>query len=341
MSRLELKGTTGRALARTELVLEAGSHVVLAETPDGADELVALISGAIRPRRGLVLLDGEEPYRSDAARASLRSLREREALPFGRTVEVAMERALSIRGSARAASDLLGDLGLSNWGKRPAASLSAEETRTVALALALGGEAAALLVLFEPLATGLPNDRVVGEIASRARAGAVVVSVTASVRDAVTLGGRAFVMDRGRIGRAVALVADELVPGSPLEVLVTVDDPRRLAAALAPDPDVSATSFDVEIAPKEMVVRGADPSLLALAVQRAAIASGARITSMTRRTPSMDIVRAASDGAMRAAYERAYRTTAALPAPERAVTPAPLLDLPAPPLTTPPEGSAP
>jgi len=315
MSRLELKGTTGRALARTELVLEAGSHVVLAETPDGADELVALISGAIRPRRGVVLLDGEEPYRNEATRASLRSLREREALPFGRTVEIALDRALSIRGSARQVSEVLGDFGLSNWGKRPTASLSAAEARTVALALALGGEAGALLALFEPLATGLPNDRVAAEIASRARAGAVVVSVTASVRDAVTLGGRAFVLDRGRIVRAVALLADELVPGSPLEVRVTVDDPRRLAAALAADPAVTATSFDVEIAPQEIIVRGADPALLALAVQRAAIGSGARITSMTRRIPSMDVVRAA--------------------------TPAPVLDLPAPPPASPPEGGAP
>ncbi|HEX4478837.1 MAG TPA: hypothetical protein VH142_27330 [Polyangiaceae bacterium] len=340
MSRLELKGTTGRALARTELVLDAGSHVVLAETSDGADELVALISGAIRPRRGVVLLDGEEPYRSEATRASLRSLREREALPFGRTVEVAMDRALSIRGSARSASDVLGDFGLSNWGKRPTASLSAEEARTVALALALGGEAAALLALFEPLATGLPSDRVATEIASRARAGAVVVSVTASVRDAVTLGGRALVMDRGRIVRDVALLADEWVPGSPLEVLVAVDDPRRLAAALAADTDVSATSFDVEIAPQEIVVRGADPSRLALSVQRAAVASGARITSMTRRIPTMAVVRAASDAVMRAAYERAYRASAALPAPARAAAPAPLLDLPAPPATNPPEGGA-
>jgi ABC-type molybdate transport system ATPase subunit len=144
----------------------------------------------IRPKRGVVRLGAERLFVSPEARRTVGALLDVEDSLEGPTVEAAVSLSLALHGVSRSARDLLASLGLEPFLGRPPRSLSASEERKIALSVALGLSAPALLVLHEPLAAGLERKEIVARLIDRAAQGTVVLSVMASRRDAAELGAR-------------------------------------------------------------------------------------------------------------------------------------------------------
>jgi hypothetical protein len=148
---------------------------------------------------------------------------------------------------------------------------------------------------------------------------------TASVRDALELGGRILVFHRGRVLRELteATPAD-LIPGSTLELVVRTDAPRELAAALAAEAGILGLSFSERDAPGQLGVRGADLDALARSIARAAHAAGIRVRALAPSLPTSQTC------ALRAPVWRALPTMRALPRGDRAGERAAAMQVPTP-----------
>jgi oleandomycin transport system ATP-binding protein len=223
----------------------------------------------------------------------------------------------SLRG-APTSSEALAAFALSHWADRKLASLARWETRALDLVLALGTIEPLALVLTEPGADIAPFDRQVlrAKLWNAAEHGASVIVVTASMSDAIELAGTIHLFERGRIARWVPV--DEtgaLLPGRGLELRLEVDLPRLLVAALADEPSVIGIDWDEQRHRSLLSIRGADLDRLALAVARAAAASGANVRSIAPVAPQLDEVRAAASGLALAAYHAAYQHSAPRPVP--------------------------
>jgi ABC-type thiamine transport system ATPase subunit len=173
--------------------------------------LVAVLSGAVTPTRGVVLVDGAPLATTPDARRRVASLLDAEALPFARDVDAAVARALAARGDAQQPHDVLAPLGLDTWSRRAPSELDRDELRSVALALALSHERADVLVLYEPLApSASPAAGVEAAVRRCVERGAVVVVATASRAGALRWGGPHCAVDAG----VLSLVAREGTPAS-------------------------------------------------------------------------------------------------------------------------------
>lgn len=187
MTRLELRRVAGKHLRRIDLSLDSGIHALVEAPGNEAAELVSICSGLVRPKKGSVHLNAERPFQSPRARRKIGALFRVEEPLEGPTVDVSVSRALLLHGHHGRARDLFAPFGLESLLLRSPGSLSPLETRTVALALALGVTAPDLLVLYEPFSAGLGRREVDARLTDRAAEGTVVLIVLASLRDAVEL----------------------------------------------------------------------------------------------------------------------------------------------------------
>ncbi len=309
MSVLEMSGVIEGALTGAELSLDAGVHAVLGAATDGTGELVAIASGMRRPRRGQVRVAGRDPRTNPDTRRHIASLLAEERLIPAPTVAGSVARALKLLGQqATAASDVLTLAGLGSWAERRPDALDAGERRSVALAIALAERQVSLAVLYEPLSDvpGIARQVVLDAVGRLAESGACVLCATASARDAGELSSSLLLLDRGRfVRRPPPPLSVELAPGTAADFLVQSDDPRRLAAELARDDTVAGIEWNEQQSPSEIRVRGADAARVALAISRTAVTHSIRVHAISATLPDMDVVRGASDGLARAAYERA------------------------------------
>ncbi|HEX7672407.1 MAG TPA: hypothetical protein VF395_22590, partial [Polyangiaceae bacterium] len=84
MTPLTLSGVTGRKLRRVDLSFVPGVvHAVVGGPDEEGAELVAICAGIVRPKRGTVLLNGNQPFRSPETRRRIGALLEVEELPAG------------------------------------------------------------------------------------------------------------------------------------------------------------------------------------------------------------------------------------------------------------------
>ena len=283
MSQLQLRHVGLGRLKDVDVTLPAGCHVFLGRPSDGTAALVEVAAGILRPRRGRVLVEGQEPWASPAARRRIGALLEHERLPPGKSVSDAVGGALRLRNDGASTESVLGRLGISSWGKRHAARLSGAETRAVGLALALSVPDATLLVLHEPLSIvgGVDQDVVLRHVERVGQLGVCVVCTTASARDAALISDSVFLLDQGRLARRLAGSGSlDLTPGAPIELAVRVSDARPLLERLAQDPDVTAVRWDQEAAPRDVFVCGRDTSRVSLAVLRAAQSGAFRVEAL-------------------------------------------------------------
>jgi ABC-type multidrug transport system ATPase subunit len=341
MTVLQLCQVGAGPLTHVDVALPPGHHVFLGRPSDGTTALVEVAAGTLRPRRGRVLVAGEQPWSAPAIRRRIGALLQHEQLPPGRTVSDGVAAALQLRNDTATVEDVLGRLRLESWGKRRSADLSPADTRAIALALALSIRDAALLILHEPLSHlgGLDRNDVLRELRQFGQRDTCVVCTCASARDAALISDSVFLLERGRIARRLLAPGGvDLTPGSPIELAIRLSDARPLLQRLTQDPDVTAIRWDESAAPREILVRGPDASRVSLATLRAVRAAGCRVESIATQLPSLELARAAAQGLARAAYEQAYRTGhAAAQIPPPAPTPAsPRLPSPQ---TEPPTGS--
>lgn len=281
-----LTGVAGRHVASLDFTIEPGVTALIPDASSAAAELVEMVAGVARPRRGTVRIDGADPFRRPDIRARVASLFALERPLEGRTVELAVARVIALRGGRRSARELLDGSGLRGWAERRPSGLSGDENRTLSLALALELERPLVVAAVEPFGAGLERGRVADWLAERGREGACVLCVTASPRDAADLGGRCVALESGGRIREISPLPPVSASGVALELVIRVDDPRKLAALLGAEPLVQSVVWDAERAPGELVVRGPDVEQVSLVVMRAAQTSGVVIISLFGRVPA-------------------------------------------------------
>lgn len=272
------KGTQNGAIyMHLSLELGAGCHAIVGATPAEARLLLDLAAGHVRARRGSVrALDGAPGEPSVAARTAFVPLD--VVLPDSLTVlEIAALEA-ALRGRTAAATPQRLALLDAEWlGPRRAHTLSSEEQRAVALALALTS-GASLLLLEEPLAQveGRAAPLVAPALRALVAKGDVcVVLTTASRRDAELLGASSWALRDERLIPLPGLA----LGSATLEIVV--DDPMRLAAALAATVPRAALTLHADR--QSVVVETTDLDATAATVARIALAESLAIVAMFRR----------------------------------------------------------
>lgn len=277
-----------------DLALEPGLHAVVGGAADGLLALAPLAGGLVRPRAGSVLIDGRAPFGDADLRRRIGATSSVATLPAIGSVRALIDACARVRGDQ---ADLLARIGVSTLEGRSLGSLSPHEARAVELALALAVPRPLAVVVTEPFADAgdIGRAAVLHALARAAEAGACVVVATASLGDAIDVGGEVHLLEAGRVARSVAAAeAPALIPGRGLELRVVTDRPRELCAALTQDPQVRAVTWNAERASSVVVVPGGDLDAAAIGLARAAAASGARIDAIAPGSPGLDEVRAAA-----------------------------------------------
>lgn len=344
MTTLELRQVWSNDLQGASLQLaEAGLHVLLGAPTEGSTDVVPLVAGIRRPRSGSVRVFSADPYRSPEARSATASVLPEESLGAQGSVERVLARGLrasSSPSSAKSARELLERFELSDWAERPLRELSPREHRTLAATLALTYASARLHVWHEPLAD-LPrlDTSLVRESLQRASQQALVVVTTASVADALELGGQVHLLERGRIVRQVPAAGGAmwLAPGNRQTLVVHSPQARQLAALALRDPRVAGSRVDVETPAVVRLNGDSLPELAAALTELVAREPSLHIDQLGPEAVSLEETAASSSALARAAYDAAYaeafdraRQAQAVPqapppyvAPEPAPTPAP------------------
>jgi energy-coupling factor transporter ATP-binding protein EcfA2 len=274
VSTLAFSRVKTATLRDVSIAFREGTHAVMAEPEAGGVELVALAAGILSPSRGRVTFDGDDPHRTPALRRRTGSLLADEPLLGEGLVKEAALSVLRARRASGSADDVLGPWDLLGFADRRVSSLSARERRAVALVLALAVTDARVLSLYEPLRVGLDSGQVLARLSEHAARGAVVLAVTASAEDAARLSSKPLVLDAGRI---VGELAAPGVPLVPITLWVGTSGPRELSLALRAEPSIARVTWQEGSDSEEVGVFGEDPTAVALAVLRAAAASGAKV----------------------------------------------------------------
>jgi ABC-2 type transport system ATP-binding protein len=302
VSGLSLERVWSETLQGVSLELEVGTVVVIGEASDGTAALAELCAGVRAPRRGRVRLGSAAPSASPELRRSIASLLADESNAGAGDVR-SWAQAVAARSGFSAEAGLGG---LRFPLERKLASLSNAERRELACVVALAHPAPALLVLHDPFSACAPGARqaLLRRLAELAGTCPVLVT-TPSFEDARQLGGATFFLDRGLLSQVPrGSLPGALTPGLDVWLCVEASDPRALASALAPHPDVRELDFD-ESRGGRLLLRGVDLERLCVAVAQAAV--GARVDIHLLRALAEDLAtaRAAATGTAHAAYAAA------------------------------------
>jgi ABC-type taurine transport system ATPase subunit len=316
--RAQLRAAALGLLRSADLDLAPGRYVVLGSEREPQVALVAVLSGAEQPKRGLVRLDGRSPSASPEARRKVAALLGEEALPPANTVHDSVAKALAARGGrASDAAGVLADAGLEPLAKVPPNRLAPREMRSVALALALAHEAE-LFVLHEPLTTLVAAAFVVARLDQHATRGALIVTCTTSPADASVLGGQWLSLEQGRL-RAPERTTVRLGAGPWQQVLVETPDARTLSQLLLDSPHGLSTEL---VSPDALSVVGPALDTTVQALLELARHHGLELRRIEAAVPPVEALLAARAGFARAAYE-ASRTAALGVASNQPAAPAP------------------
>ena len=276
---LRLDRVSAKWLREASAELGPGLWVIQGTPPDGADELVALLDGTVRPRHGRTLLDGHRIDNDPQTRSKIASLHAQECLVPAGSVASALTAMAVFRTMSGAALDWLERIGSAHLADRSPQALSPGELRCAALALALGLSDPALVVLYEPevVDIGVPWESIWTRLFAISKT-APVLCVTGSPETATRLGGPHVVLNGG----IWSPPADTL--GVPGRLRIQGARLRRVVAELAVHPAVTSLQFsgrspDIE----ELVVQTADATELSRHVISSAANSEARIWSLAVR----------------------------------------------------------
>jgi hypothetical protein len=172
----------------------------------------------------------------------------------------------------------------------------------------------ALVVLVEPFAdnAALPREKILQRILSFAARGCVLC-MTAAPRDALELGGSAYVPRAGQLEPLTARVMEPLA-GLFGYIVVSCEKPRALIQALAAEPAAAGLEWR-DHAGDRVLVWGSNDEELALAVVKRARAVDCGLKSIVPARASIELVHAAQAGWARAVHERAWWRAEAPAAP--------------------------
>jgi len=270
---------TGALCTNLTFLLGRGCHALSGPTdPEVARLVLELAAGQVQASRGKVTVLGH-PAGSPRALREVAYVDRDVVLPDDMTPLAVAALEAQLRGGARDPLARLRVLGLERLGKRPIRTLSAEERRAVALAVAVTSEAKVLL-LDEPFvrvageAVGKVAEAVRTFVSAEATGDRLVLVATASERDAKALGAEVHCLYNERLVPVTYGVASETAV-----LVVVVSDPMRLAAEVASEGAalrVTATATSVEIHTNDLVAA-------AETVARAALSESLSVISMTTK----------------------------------------------------------
>lgn len=294
------RGRVRASLASVSLQARAGVLAIVGARNDGTSLLFDVIEGKVRPSAGRVLVLGVAP---DQARARVARVSMDAPLPDAVRVEEICAIAADLRGEPRRpAAERLDVLGAGALAKRRASTLSVDERRTVAFAIALTSRADVLLVeeplaAVDPVAPGL----IIEALRARA-ANACVLVTTASPRDATRVGDRLGLLTAGAFmpiapGHAHVGVGDDLAS---IRVLVAPAHGKAGAASLVTALGeheavlrVESSSAPTASGAGVVTAFGRDLALLASAVTRAIASARVDVELVEPSTLPLDAIRAA------------------------------------------------
>jgi thiamine transport system ATP-binding protein len=298
--RALLRGAALGQLRSADLDLTPGRYVVLANEGAPLWSLIAVLGGREPPRSGQVLLNGAEPARDPALRRQVAALFADEVLPPAKTVLSSVGKALSARGASSAPAQLLADAGLSQLAEVAPRALGPHETRSVALALALSHDGAALFALHEPLTTLVPAELVLERLDEHTARGALVLTATTSPADATALGGQWLCVELGRL-RSLGSTTPRLGSGPWQQVLVEASDAAALSQALRQSPHRLTT--ELGSAPGALKVKGPALDITVHELITLARQHDIELYRIEAAVPPVEALLAARAGFARAAYE--------------------------------------
>lgn len=262
-----------------ELVVNGDLHALVGSPADGVSLALAALAGRTRLQHGQIRVDGAAPRARPEAIVWLGRAPAFATLPGSMRVDAVIAFAARVRGGRTQASPAaLSALGVEVLAGRALRTLSRSDTRAVALAVALAADARVVL-LDEPLLDLEPDvaSRAVHALRQRARDGAAVIVGTASEREARRLGAE---VHRLRGGRIVATSEAGAAGGGPgLATFRAVSsDARALLGSLAEEGAIAT----LESHGSAVQVGGADASLVAAAIGRAAVRAEVDVVSLER-----------------------------------------------------------
>lgn len=291
------------ALRGADLELTPGRYVALSNEAEPLRDLVAVLSGCERPRRGEVTLDGVAPAASPSHRRRVAALLAEEALPPAASLQQSVSKVLAARADGQKnAEQLLEDAGLGRLAALRPSSLSARETRSAALAVALAHPSATLLALHEPLATTVAPAFVLARLDEHTARGAIVLTATTSPADATLLGGAWLCVELGRV-RATLGAAPRLGSGPWQQVLIETPDARLLSQLLHDSPHGLSTELGASA--QSLKITGPALDVTVQEVIALARRHGIEIQRVEAAVPPVEALMAARAGFARGAYEAA------------------------------------
>ncbi len=232
----------GRAAVLDDVTLSLGPglHVLLGPNGSGKTTLFRALSGVLAPRAGTIRVDGRDPHRSAAARASVGVSGHRSALAARLDVRDNLEywaRLLGIDPARRTQRirAVMAELDLDDLATRRAGLLSRGQAQRVSLAKAMLTDPTVLL-LDEPLAGIDPAvaAKVRGHLRDLARTGRTVLVSSHELAEVDTMGDDVTVLRDGRVvahGSAARLRADLVGGGRRLRLRGTAGLRAAVAAA--------------------------------------------------------------------------------------------------------------
>jgi hypothetical protein len=264
-----LRGAGNRPVRPWMLDLAPGTHTVRLASAEAAVELTKIVCGVERPKRGRVLAFGREPYETPELRARIGSQFDRDFAGVSHlTVEAlwASVRALRKRHGGVSAEPL----GLLEAARLevPVRTLALTERRDFELELALDSENAQVIWLCQPPRPRgqAAQEAVLARLRRRAADGAVVVVTASSEREAAFWGDEQH-------------AAEERSAAEGYTILLVVERPREIAAALQLEAVVLATELDAE-RPNVLLVHGSDDLALRRACGTAVVARRCELFEM-------------------------------------------------------------
>jgi len=231
-------------------------------------------------------------------------------LPEALRVRELLDLAAGLRGDAtsRTAERLLA-FGLDGLADRDTRTLSIAEARAVLACEALTSERTELVLIEEPLARMTPAATAAIPRAIRDAKAAVVFS-TASPHDARSLAERFAILRKGRLVAAHGpLDTLGLVGPHGVRIVADVADAHALAAA------IEDRTIRIGIEPNRVTLEGPDAAAIARTLQRAIVASAARVESVRAEPLALEPLQIAASAQATALYEAAIARARAAVSP--------------------------
>ena len=286
-------------LANVSIEHDKGVLAIIGAPKDGTTLLLDVIDGVVEPIAGRLAVFGARP---DAVRRRVARVSLDAPLPDALRVDEACDVAANLRGEPRRpASERLSVLGIAGLALRRVGSLSLEERRAVALAIALTSTAELLLVE-EPLVAmdGLAASFVAGALRARAASTCIVVT-TGSARDATRLADRLGVLTSGvYTPLPPELAHTSLGPEGSASMRIVVSPAAGRAGAAALVAALSGVEAVTRVETSSytgggvaVAVSGCDLALLSTAVTRAIATARVDVELVEPSTLSLDGIRAA------------------------------------------------